>query len=124
MSYRVRSTIGLALIVGTMLGGAAVAQADAEPRQFTCDRGEFCVWAEDSYRGWVERMDLSMANPEKCVPLPDGLDARSFTNRTDRAVTVYQDRNCSPEADFSTYPGGGTYVPEAPFVVRAIQLWN
>jgi hypothetical protein len=39
-------------------------------------------------------------------------------------VTVYQGRGCSTEGEFDTYPGGGTYVPEAPFVIRAVEVWE
>jgi hypothetical protein len=37
---------------------------------------------------------------------------------------VYQSEECSTEGDFVTYPGGGTFVPDAPFLVRGIQIWE
>ncbi|GAA3848645.1 peptidase inhibitor family I36 protein [Saccharothrix violaceirubra] len=91
-------------------------------RTDACERGEFCAWAAPAYRGTPDRFDLETANPGECVPLPH--DARSFANRLSREVTVHQSATCSTEADFTTYPGHGTYVPEAPFVVRALQVWE
>jgi hypothetical protein len=101
-------------------GTAATAQPDPHP----CERGEFCLWPAESYTGDVLRASLDNTNPGECVPLPDGFDARSFVNRTKRPVTVYQERTCSTEAEFDTYPGGGTFVPEAPYVVRGLQIWD
>ncbi|MFC7613083.1 hypothetical protein ACFQV2_05050 [Actinokineospora soli] len=39
-------------------------------------------------------------------------------------MTVYQSPECATEGEFDTYPGKGTYVPCAPFVVRAVQIWS
>lgn len=96
----------------------------AEPGQQPCERGEFCLWPDEGYKGEVVRVALENTNPGECVPLPEGLDARSFANRTKRPVTVYQGRDCSTEGEFDTYPGGGTFVPEAPYVVRGLQIWD
>jgi hypothetical protein len=98
--------------------------ASAVPDQLSCERGEFCLWPTESYEGDLLRASLENTNPGACVPLPEGFDARSFANRTKRPVTVYQERNCSTEAEFGTYPGGGTFVPEAPYVVRGLQIWD
>jgi hypothetical protein len=98
--------------------------AAAQPAPHPCERGEFCLWPTESYQGDIHRVALENANPGECVPLPDGLGARSFANRTKRPVTVYQGRDCSTEGEFDTYPGGGTYVPEAPYVVRGVQIWE
>ncbi|MBK1786353.1 peptidase inhibitor family I36 protein [Prauserella cavernicola] len=111
------------------LCGAGVAQAEPGeqpplPPGFTCEQGEFCGWSGEFYSGQIARFDLRNTNPEECVPLPEGIDARSFANRIERQVTVYQDRHCATEGDFSTFPGPGTFVPQAPYVVRAIQIWN
>ena len=110
----------LTVVLAGLLAPAAVAGADRAP----CERGEFCVWQTDSYRGLGYRMSLETVNPGECVGLPAGFDGRSFVNRMRRPVTVYQGRTCSTEAEFDTYPGGGTYVPEAPSVVRAVQVWE
>jgi len=110
------------IITAWLLISASATTAQPEPQP--CERGEFCLWPEESYKGEVLRVALETANPNECVPLPDGFDARSFTNRSKRPVTVYQGRDCSTEAEFDTYPGGGTYVPQAPYVVRGVQIWE
>jgi hypothetical protein len=96
------------------------ASADVGPK---CDPGEFCAWAKDNYTGTAKRVNLETANPGECVAL-EGLVAHSLANRLTKDVTVYQSETCSTEAEFTTYPKGGTYVPVAPFVVRAIQIWE
>jgi hypothetical protein len=107
------------LIIAAVLGTVPTAAADTASK---CDPGEFCAWAKDNYTGKAERLTLETANPGECIPL-NGLVAHSLANRLSKEVTVYQGETCSTEADFTTYPGGGTYVPSAPFVVRAIQVW-
>jgi peptidase inhibitor family I36 len=115
-----RGLLPVALIAAAVLGTVTTASADTGPK---CDPGEFCAWAKDSYTGKAQRFSLETANPGSCIPL-EGLVAHSLANRLSKEVTVYQGETCSTEADFTTYPGGGTYVPSAPFVVRAIQVWN
>lgn len=116
------ATVGAVGITGTAY--ATGVPADDSARSTHCAVGEFCAWAERDYHGALHRFDLRTTNPMECVPLPEEFDALAFANRTDREVTVYQGRDCSTEGDFTTYPGRGTYVPEAPFVVRAIQIWE
>ncbi|MEU5696368.1 peptidase inhibitor family I36 protein [Actinosynnema sp. NPDC020468] len=113
-----RTVLGaVAITVGALAStGTAAAQQDG------CERGEFCVWTGPSYTGARQVLDVETANPGSCVPL--AAPARSFVNRLTRDVTVYQGPTCSTEADFTTYPGHGTYVPDAPFVVRAVQVWQ
>lgn len=89
-----------------------------------CERGEFCLWSGELFWGESHRVGLDTANPGECILLPEGFEARSFINRTDRPVTVYQGEHCSTEGDFATYPGGGTYVPAAPYLVRGVQVWE
>ncbi len=113
----IAAAVGLVAIAGT--AGARPAP-DPQP----CERGEFCLWPTESYVGDIHRVALENTNPGECVPLPDGFDGRSFANRTKRPVTVYQGRDCSTEAEFDTYPGGGTFVPEAPYLVRGVQIWD
>lgn len=110
----------LLAVMTLSLTSTGVASASAS----TCDRGEFCVWAGTDYTGAAHRLDLETANPRECIPLPGGFVARSFANLLSRDTSVYQGATCSTEADFTTYPGGGTFVPDAPFVVRAIQVWE
>lgn len=126
---RVLARVLLPMVPALLLAGPGSASAaptphPAAPSESACERGEFCVWPRDSYHGDGTRFDLRNTNPEECVPLPAGMAARSFANRIDRHVTVYQDRHCSTEGDFTTYPGPETFVPHGPFVVRAIQIWN
>lgn len=111
-----------------ILGGAGTAQADAAPSsidrpEFTCDPGEFCSWSGDFYSETMHRLDLRTTNPQECIAVPDGM-AKSFANRLERDVTVYQDVDCSTEGDFITYPGHDTYAPHAPFLVRAVKIWD
>ncbi|MFD9704186.1 peptidase inhibitor family I36 protein [Lentzea sp. NPDC059081] len=97
--------------------GIAVAQSDK-----SCDKGEFCVWTGPDYTGTVQRLDLESANPDECIPLT--IVGRSFVNRLSRDASVYQRENCSTEAEFTTYPKHGTYVPDAYFVIRALEVWG
>lgn len=108
---------GAVLTTGTGVAGAVAEHA-------VCERGEFCLWPEEGYGGPIVRVALENANPGECVPLAEEVDGRSFANRTTRPVTVYQGRDCSTEGEFDTYPGGGTFVPQAPHVVRAVQIWD
>ncbi|MGW6449278.1 peptidase inhibitor family I36 protein [Lentzea sp. NPDC055074] len=97
--------------------GIAVAQSDK-----TCDKGEFCVWSGPDYTGTIQRLDVESANPGECITL--AVTGKSFANRLSRDATVYQRENCSTEAEFTTYPKHGTYVPDAYFVIRGLQVWG
>ncbi|HEX6357062.1 peptidase inhibitor family I36 protein [Actinophytocola sp.] len=113
------------LIVTTATLAAFICAATpATAQAAACERGEFCLWPKESFEGDIHRVALENTNPGECVPLPDGFDARSFANLTKRPVTVYQGRDCSTEAEFDTYPGGGTFVPQAPYVVKGVQIWD
>lgn len=108
----------LAVTAGTIASsGIAVAQSDK-----SCDKGEFCVWTGTDYTGTAQRLDLETANPGECIPL--AVVGRSFVNRLSRDATVYQRETCSTEAEFTTYPKHGTYVPDAYFVIRAVEVWG
>ncbi|KID29615.1 peptidase inhibitor family I36 protein [Prauserella rugosa] len=124
----VRTALPAVLLgVATTIGIATPASAEPNPAnspEFSCNVGEFCAWEGQFYNGPMERFDLRDTHTEKCVPLSNGMEANSFATRMERHVTVYQDRECATEADFSTYPGPGTFVPQAPYVVRAIQIWE
>jgi hypothetical protein len=123
MITRMRAGAVLVAVVAGLMAGAGTGAAD-QARQAQCDRGEFCLWARESYRGPIQRVGLDTANPGACIPLPAGFEARSFANRTTRPVTVYQGGECSTEGEFDTYPGGGTFVPVAPYLVRGVQIWE
>ena len=120
---RIRVVVIALLAVLTALGGATVAMASADVG--ACERGEVCLWSEVDYRGTPYRHTLADTTTNECVHIPVGMDIRSFVNHlSGRQVTVYQSRECATEGEFDTYPGGGTYVPEAPYVVRAFQIWE
>lgn len=115
----------LATAATAVIGGTAhAATGTGSPPKARCDQGEFCTWQRVYYRGTIHRVDLRTANPGECIPLTSATDGRSFANRTSRDITVYQGRDCSTEGYFTTYPGRGTFVPDAPFVVRALQIWE
>ncbi|MGQ0838245.1 peptidase inhibitor family I36 protein [Actinokineospora sp.] len=120
MRTTLRAALLAVLAIVALLGGTTAATADPA----RCDRGELCLWSASAYRGDLIRVSLSTTNPDECVPVPSGLDARSFANLLRRPVTVYQSAECATEGEFDTYPGGGTYVPYAPFVVRGLQIWQ
>lgn len=88
-----------------------------------CQEGTFCAWGEAQFRGKQHMTNPRDAKLETCLPMPEGLEATSFVNRTGHPVTVYQDPTCSSEADFSTYPSE-TFVPDSPYVARAIKIWT
>jgi len=99
-------------------------EPEAGPTDAKCDAGSFCAWSGANFTGKAARLNLETANPNQCVPLPDGLVAKSVVNAMTKDVSVYEGAHCSTEAEFTTYPKGGVYVPNAPFVVRAIQVWE
>lgn len=114
-----------AVLTALVLGGTAPEAATA-PRSGGdpgCREGRFCAWAEESFTGRPHRIAADAVDFESCIPLPEGLEAKSFANRTHQPVTTYQDPNCDTAADFSTHPPGSR-VPEAPYVVRAVQIWH
>ena len=119
---RIVSTFLLAVTMFTLLAPSADA-ADRPPHQDPCQRGAFCAWPENDYRGTVHQAAGNNAPLERCLALPAGLEASSFTNQTGRPVTVYQDPDCSTKADFQTYPDGA-FAPNAPYVARAITIWT
>ncbi|WP_183785625.1 peptidase inhibitor family I36 protein [Prauserella sediminis] len=107
----------------TSASGSAASPQPHHPES-ACNSGEFCAWQEEFYDGKLQRFDLRNTQTEQCVTLDNEMEAHSFATRMERHVTVYQDDKCATQADFSTYPGPGTYVPQAPYVVRAIQVWE
>ncbi|WP_020666413.1 peptidase inhibitor family I36 protein [Amycolatopsis nigrescens] len=130
-TLRARLPRVLVLAAFGLLCGGGIAQATtfspaapASPPEFSCQNGEFCAWSGEFYADSVERLDLRTANPGECIPLTGEVGAHSFANRMSRDVTVYQGEDCSTEGDFTTYPGHGTFVPQAHFLVRAIQIWD
>ncbi|WP_409495172.1 peptidase inhibitor family I36 protein [Amycolatopsis sp. cmx-11-12] len=123
-NLRARLPHVLLLAMFGLLTSTGVASAATGQPAPDCQKGEFCVWGEESYGGAVHKFDLRTSNPEECIPLPEGFDGHSFVNRLSRDVTIYQSEECTTEGDFITYPGGGTYVPQGPFVIRALKIWD
>lgn len=113
-----RAVVVVVLSCLGFLGSVAAASASCPP---PCDQGELCLWQSPGFGDTQQRLDLTTVNPGSCVAVPE---ARSFVNLSARLVTVYQGADCSTEGEFTTYPGGGTYVPDAPFVVRGIEVWD
>lgn len=121
-SRTIFSTLLLAVAMFALLAPSAEA-AGRPPHQNPCQRGAFCAWPENDYRGPVHHTAGSNVPLERCFALPAGLEPSSFTNQTGRPVTVYQDPECSTNADFQTYPDG-SFAPRSPYVARAIKIWT
>ena len=119
---RITSTLLLTAAMFALLAPSAES-ANGPQQQNPCQRGAFCAWTENDYRGPDHRTEGNDAALERCLALPPGLEASSFTNQTGRPVTVYQDPDCSTNADFQTYPDGA-FAPRAPYVARAITIWT
>ncbi|MGC0418406.1 peptidase inhibitor family I36 protein [Embleya sp. AB8] len=100
------------------------AQAIAAPRLGNCAPGELCLWKQAGFKGGKQVYDVTRINMENCTALPSGTDAQSLVNRTGRPVTVYQSDACLETAEFDTYPGDSTWVPQVPYRVRAFKVWE
>ncbi|MFJ9803125.1 peptidase inhibitor family I36 protein [Streptomyces wuyuanensis] len=103
---------------------AAPSRQAAPPRLGSCAPGELCLWAKPGFTGARQVHELSGIDIESCVPLPAGAGAQSLANRTGRPVTAYQSAECAETGEFETYPGGGTWVPQTPYRVRAFKVWE
>ncbi|UQA95572.1 peptidase inhibitor family I36 protein [Streptomyces halobius] len=98
-------------------GGHTAASGD-------CSAGQLCLWPKADFGGRRHTYDLSGTGIESCVPLPEGVSAASLANRTGRPVTTYQSAECAETGEFDTYPGGGSWVPQSPYQVRAFKIWE
>jgi peptidase inhibitor family I36 len=96
----------------------------AQPRLGECAAGELCLWEKGNFKGARQAHELSGTDIESCVPLPPGTTAQALANRTGRPVTTYQSAECEETGEFDTYPGGGTWVPQSPYGVRAFKIWE
>lgn len=103
---------------------APPAAAAAPPRLGECAAGELCLWEKGDFKGVRQVHELSGTDIESCVPLPPGTTAEALANRTGRPVTTYQSAQCEETGEFETYPGGGTWVPQSPYRVRAFKVWE
>lgn len=100
------------------------AGATAPPTLAGCGPGELCLWGKAKFKGAQQAYELSEIDIESCVALPEGSSAQALANRTGRPVTTYQSPECAETGEFDTYPGGGTWVPESPYRVRAFKVWE
>ncbi|MCX4822849.1 peptidase inhibitor family I36 protein [Streptomyces sp. NBC_01142] len=100
------------------------AAAVAAPGLGQCATGELCLWEKGDFRGTRRTHELAGLDIESCVPLPPGTSAQALANRTGRPVTTYQSEECAETGEFETYPGGGTWVPQSPYRVRAFKVWE
>ncbi|MFI5803227.1 peptidase inhibitor family I36 protein [Streptomyces sp. NPDC051561] len=89
-----------------------------------CAPGELCLWQKPGFKGKRYAHELAGTDLESCIPLPPGTDAQALANRTGRPVTTYQSAECGETGEFDTYPGGGSYVPQSPYRVRAFKVWE
>ncbi|AJE85830.1 MULTISPECIES: peptidase inhibitor family I36 protein [Streptomyces] len=90
----------------------------------SCAAGELCLWDKAEFKGARRTYELSGTPIESCVVLPGKGGAQSFANRTGRPVTTYQSEECAETGEFDTYPGKGSYTPQAPYRVRAFKIWE
>ncbi|MFI8516818.1 peptidase inhibitor family I36 protein [Streptomyces sp. NPDC085481] len=92
----------------------------------SCGPGQLCLWPKADFRGRAQTHELASVDIESCIALPPGTSAQSLANRTGRPVTTYQSAVCAETGDFETYPGRGTgtWVPQAPYQVRAFKIWE
>ncbi|MFE3139532.1 peptidase inhibitor family I36 protein [Streptomyces scopuliridis] len=122
-----RRTTLTAMSVGALAVAAllpATAAEAAPSRLGECATGELCLWQKVDFRGARQTHELSATDIDSCVPLPAGTSAQSLVNRTGRPVTTYQSEECAETGEFETYPGGGTWVPQSPYRVRAFKIWE
>ncbi|RST10341.1 hypothetical protein E2C00_07835 [Streptomyces sp. WAC05374] len=117
------TVLALGALAATALVGAAPVAA-APPRLGPCETGQLCLWAKEGFRGARHTFELADIDVDSCVPLPAGTTAAALANRTGRPVTTYQSAECAETGEFETYPGGGTWVPQSPYQVRAFKVWE
>ncbi|QGV80813.1 peptidase inhibitor family I36 protein [Streptomyces ficellus] len=121
------TALGAAVPVAAVPVGAVPVTAKSAataPRLGPCDAGQLCLWAKEGFRGARHTYELAGVDIESCVPLPAGTAAVALANRTGRPVTTYQSAECGETGEFETYPGGGTWVPQSPYRVRAFKVWE
>ncbi|WP_431033166.1 peptidase inhibitor family I36 protein [Streptomyces sp. P6-2-1] len=102
----------------------AAAPVRAAGSSGACGQGELCLWPRADYGGRRTAYELSGTDIESCVPLGGTAGALSLANRTGRPVTTYQSAECAETGEFETYPGGGTWLPESSYRVRAFKIWE
>ncbi|MFJ3587211.1 MULTISPECIES: peptidase inhibitor family I36 protein [unclassified Streptomyces] len=125
-----RTTVVGAVLAATALAVTALPTGLAPPaeaapvRLGACGSGQLCLWAKPEFAGGRQVHELSTIDIDSCVPLPAGSTGQALANRTGRPVTTYQSAECGETGEFDTYPGGGTWVPQSPYQVRAFKVWE
>ncbi|MGW2559817.1 peptidase inhibitor family I36 protein [Streptomyces sp. NPDC001514] len=119
-----RTTVLTATLALTTALLPAAASAATGPALGACGPGELCLWQKPDFKGTRYVHELSGLDIDSCVPLPAGTTAQALANRTGRPVTTYQSAECAETGEFETYPGGGTWVPQSPYKVRAFKVWE
>ncbi|MEV0096931.1 peptidase inhibitor family I36 protein [Streptomyces sp. NPDC050738] len=89
-----------------------------------CAPGALCLWDAPGFKGGHLTYELTETGTGSCVALPAGTTAQALANRMGRPVTTYQSAECEETGEFETYPGGGTWVPQSPYLVRAFKVWE
>ncbi|MFJ3692984.1 peptidase inhibitor family I36 protein [Streptomyces sp. NPDC090052] len=122
-----RTTVTAGIVTATVFAAPQAlaphtALAASQPRMGECATGELCLWEKGAFKGARRTYDLSGAGIDSCTPLPAGATAQSVANRTGRPVTTYQSAECAETGEFDTYPGGGTWLPNSPYQVRAFKI--
>jgi hypothetical protein len=110
-------------LTGAAIVALAPAAGAAPPAEPACAQGSFWAWGEAEYRAPVSAHAARHVARERCLQLPADREVHSFANRTGHPVTVYQDPDCDTHAEFSTQ-SNGSQTPRAPYVVRAITIWD
>lgn len=98
------------------------AHASSLPRE-DCQEGELCLWQRAAFQGERRTHVPARTDIDDCTPLARGTEAVAFANLTGLPVTVYESGTCDTTDDFRTYPSG-SWVPEAPYDVRAFTIWK
>ncbi|MFE1268458.1 peptidase inhibitor family I36 protein [Streptomyces sp. NPDC058758] len=89
-----------------------------------CGPGRLCLWPKPDFKGRAWTYELATTDLDSCVALPAGGSAQSLAVRTGQPVTTYQSAECAETGEFETYPGRGTWIPQAPYEIRAFKLWE
>ncbi|MFI1973623.1 peptidase inhibitor family I36 protein [Streptomyces wedmorensis] len=118
------SQVASAARTGPAASTASAASAPAGTLLGACGPGRLCLWSKPDFKGKAQTHELATTDIDSCVALPPGTSAQSLANRTGRPVTTYQSAECAEAGEFETYPGRGTWVPQAPYEVRAFKIWE
>ncbi|APY91111.1 hypothetical protein DCW30_31235 [Streptomyces alfalfae] len=124
MRTNMPATATLAAALAAVILTPTATAAAAPPTLRDCGPGELCLWEKAGFEGDRKTYELADIDIESCIALPAGSGAEALVNRTGRPVTTYQSAECAETGEFDTYPGGGTWVPDSPYRVRAFKVWE